>query len=259
MRQERPSFWEHIFPIFQRMVDTQWVNEGFHFLFGEGSPSELTRHDIVDVLSDPSEGSASKRVELFEWFRDPRKPDARPTQIPPFYGDGFSEHLSAGIAGLSLTVTQYEWLRLWSRGEFDVGARPDPIESFNDIPVSKQPDALNRSHLEDCLGGPFHPGIELTWTLRVASMWTSPFRLNVLAPDESPQDDYGPILRPEVAVAPGGMVDASGPGTLTRWMGVPWQTDEASCQSGYQTRQLHLRSFLLGSQSTESSAFRACL
>src|SRR5947208_2271138 len=25
-----------------------------------------------------------------------------------------------------------------------------------------------------------------------------------------------------------------GPGTLTRWMGVPWQTDEASCLSGYE-------------------------
>jgi len=26
---------------------------------------------------------------------------------------------------------------------------------------------------------------------------------------------------------------ASGPGSLTRWLGVPWQTDEASCLSGY--------------------------
>jgi hypothetical protein len=30
------------------------------------------------------------------------------------------------------------------------------------------------------------------------------------------------------------VVDASGPGTLTRWMGVPWQTDEASCMAGYE-------------------------
>ena len=26
---------------------------------------------------------------------------------------------------------------------------------------------------------------------------------------------------------------SSGPGSLTRWLGVPWQTDEASCLSGY--------------------------
>jgi hypothetical protein len=30
-------------------------------------------------------------------------------------------------------------------------------------------------------------------------------------------------------------VAASGPGTLTRWLGIPWQTDEASCLSGYNT------------------------
>jgi hypothetical protein len=30
------------------------------------------------------------------------------------------------------------------------------------------------------------------------------------------------------------MVEASGPGTLTRWLGVPWQTDEASCLAGYE-------------------------
>lgn len=231
---ERPSFWEHLYPIFQRLVDTQWVNEGFHFLFGAGSPSELTRPDVLEVLSDPSDASASKRTELFQWFRNPAEQDAQPTQLPPFYGDGFSEHLSAGIAGLSVTSTQYEWLRRWSQGEFDVGTRPVLPESIDAIAIVDQPAALNRSHLEDCLGGPFHPGIELTWTLRAASMWKSPFRLNVLPPDESPQDDFGPVLHPDVAVGPGGMVDTSGPGTLTRWMGVPWQTDEASCLSGYQ-------------------------
>ena len=83
------------------------------------------------------------------------------------------------------------------------------------------------------LGGPFHPGIEITWTLRRASMWKEPFRLNVMARGEQPSDDYGPILQPEVCLGPEGPLTSNGPGSLTRWMGVPWQTDSASCLSGY--------------------------
>ncbi len=55
----------------------------------------------------------------------------------------------------------------------------------------------------------------------------------MLPEGQEPRDDFGPLLTPEIALAPGGPLDGSGPGTLTRWMGVPWQTDEASCLSGY--------------------------
>ena len=41
-----------------------------------------------------------------------------------------------------------------------------------------------------------------------------------------------------------GPLDGTGPGSLTRWLGVPWQTDEASCMSGYDvTLYLPLPSF----------------
>lgn len=33
--------------------------------------------------------------------------------------------------------------------------------------------------------------------------------------------------------AVGGPLYFNGPGDLTRWMAVPWQTDTASCRSGY--------------------------
>ena len=65
-------------------------------------------------------------------------------------------------------------------------------------------------------------------------MWREPFRLNILPEGVSPKDVYGALLTPDEALGPGGVVEASGPGTLTWWMGVPWQTDEASCLSGYE-------------------------
>jgi hypothetical protein len=76
--------------------------------------------------------------------------------------------------------------------------------------------------------------------MRVPRMWRPPqhagglrFRLHILPPGQSPQDDFGPVLTPEVCLGPDGPLAASGPGTLTRWLGIPWQTDEASCLAGY--------------------------
>ena len=37
----------------------------------------------------------------------------------------------------------------------------------------------------------------------------------------------------EIALAEDGPLHASGPGDLTRWMAVPWQTDTSSCLSRY--------------------------
>ena len=35
-------------------------------------------------------------------------------------------------------------------------------------------------------------------------------------------------------MAADGPLAGSGPGDLTRWQGTPWQSDAASCRSGYQ-------------------------
>lgn len=234
---ERPSFWRHLFPIFERLVGNQWVNGGVNFLFGAGSPSDLTAPELLDQLSNPSEDFKPLRTSYFNWFRDPAD-TAGPQQqekIPPFYGDAFGDYPNLGMDDLAVTPTQYEWLRRWAEGDFEVDAslrqRPPTLDQYA---VAEQPHALDEANLESCLGGPFHPGIELTWPLRVASMWGAAYRLNILPEDAEPKMDYGPSLTPEEAMGPGGVAESSGPGTLTWWMGVPWQTDEASCLSGYE-------------------------
>lgn len=233
----RPDFWRHIFPILERLVGTQWVNSGFHVLFGHNSPCDFTDPRLLDRLADPDANYEDVRRSVFEWFRDPGEAltePARSERLPPFYGDTFSEFLTIGAVDLSVTNTQFEWLRRWADGDFVASPRPVPPPVLEDYAVTDQPQALNRANLEDCLGGPFHPGIELTWTLRVKSMWKEPFRLNVLPEGNDPKEDYGLVLTPDKALGPGGVVEATGPGTLTRWMGVPWQTDEASCDAGYE-------------------------
>jgi L-Lysine epsilon oxidase N-terminal/L-lysine epsilon oxidase C-terminal domain len=233
----RPSFWRHIFPIFERLADNSWVNSGVNFLFGAGSPSDLTAHGLLSQLSSPSADLKQLRTSYFNWFRDPAAGAGRQEQekIPPFYGDAFGDYANLGMDDLAVTRTQYQWLRQWAEGNFDA----DPSHrhrprTLADYPLPERPHALDEANLESCLGGPFHPGIELTWTLRVPSMWKAPFRLNLLKEGVEPRMDYGPSLTPAEALGPGGVAESSGPGTLTWWLGVPWQTDEASCLSGYE-------------------------
>jgi L-Lysine epsilon oxidase N-terminal/L-lysine epsilon oxidase C-terminal domain len=245
------NFREQVFPIFERMVNSQWVNQGAYFLFGPGSPGDLTRPERLARLADPGEGARADREAVFHLFRRPLEPwDApgrravlpppQPALLPPFYGDGFGEYEHLAIDELALTRTQFGWLERWAAGDFVPGEPRRPPERLADLSLADQPGALDRTPLEDCLGGPFHPGIELTWTMRVPRMWRPPadaggllFRLHILPPGVAPRDDFGPVLTPEVCIGPEGPLVASGPGSLTRWMGVPWQTDEASCLSGY--------------------------
>ncbi|HET9872479.1 MAG TPA: LodA/GoxA family CTQ-dependent oxidase [Propionibacteriaceae bacterium] len=233
----RPSFWRHIFPIFERLVGTSWVNGGANFLFGAGSPSDLTAPGLLQQLASRDEAFKHLRTSYFNWFRDPADGAGlqEPEKLPPFYGDTFGDYPHLAMDDLAVTVTQYHWLRQWAEGDFDDDpADRDRPATLADYPLPQQPGALDEANLESCLGGPFHPGIELTWTLRVGSMWRAPFRLNILDEGAEPRMDYGPSLTPAEALGPDGVVESTGPGTLTWWMGVPWQTDEASCLSGYE-------------------------
>ncbi|HEX8119437.1 MAG TPA: LodA/GoxA family CTQ-dependent oxidase, partial [Pyrinomonadaceae bacterium] len=192
---ERVSFWRHIFPIFERLVTSQWVQEGVNFLFGVGSPSDLLDPALLYQLSSPADEYKPLRTSFFNWFRDPAAGEGKqePSKIPPFYGDAFGDYNDVGIDDLSMTPTQYDWLRRWAEGDFDSDpTQRDLPATLEDYPVAEQPHALDEANLESCLGGPFHPGIELTWPLRVATMWQEAFRLNVLPEGEAPKMDYGP-------------------------------------------------------------------
>jgi hypothetical protein len=229
------SFWRDIYPIFERLVDNQAVNEGLYFMFGENSPGDFTNPKLSDQLADNSSDNLAFRKYIFDQFRDPECEVRKDALQPPYYGDAFSDFKDVPNINLSITKIQYQQMKDWADGNFTNEDYHWPT-NIDEIPLSEQPAALTATTLLECLGGPFHPGIELTWFLRRLSMWNTkdsndPMRLNIMSEDEEPRDDFGPILRPERALKE--MFNTSGPGTLTRFMGVPWQTDEASCRSGY--------------------------
>ena len=233
---EEISYWRDIYPIFERLCGLAGVNAGAFVLFGPGSPSNLLDPELQKKLMDASGASAPLRERIFRWFRAPHLTAQDKTAIPPIYGDLFGDFDREPGADLWVTPLQYARLERWSRGDFiiDPTHMAKPPLSIDAVSLTERPHALDRAHLENILGGPFHPGIELTWTMRLRSMWSEPFRLNVLPENVEPRLDWGPILTPEIALAPNGPFVASGPGTLTSFLGVPWQTDEASCDAGYE-------------------------
>jgi hypothetical protein len=83
-----------------------------------------------------------------------------------------------------------------------------------------------------CMGGPFHPGCEMSWPMRHETMYHAPYRIRPRAPNQ-PEPDYGDVLTPEIVMSENGPLYENGPGDITRWMAVPWQTDTANCRAGY--------------------------
>lgn len=230
-----PSFTRDIAPLLIRFCEQQWVNYGFFVQFGSGGPNEFVRSDLMARLASNRAEFAELRRQIFNMFRNPGSPLLDVEGWPPMYGDDVSGVASDPRQLFSVTATQYRDLKSWVAGTFiadwDVRDR-SPAQRIEDLPLADQPKTLDQAALTFCLGGPFHPGCELTWPMRLVSMYRAPFRIRP-RPDDQPEPDYGDLLTSEIATAAAGPLSSSGPGDLTRWMAVPWHTDTASCQAGY--------------------------
>jgi L-lysine epsilon oxidase C-terminal domain len=91
---------------------------------------------------------------------------------------------------------------------------------------------LTRAALEFCLADAFHPGCEMTWPVRTPSMFMEPYRFGH-APVGWVEPNLGTTLTSANVAVINGPLYRQVPGGISRWMAVPWQTDTASCQSGY--------------------------
>lgn len=235
-----PSFTDDILPLFRQCVDAQWVNAGFLALFGWKGAYEFLREDNLLKLSAAPTGKGDPfeelRRQIFYAFRDPDAGAFEPLKWPPLYGDAFgSFDVPLGPReGFAVTRTLYRFLKQWADGNFIADYDPgvDAPKSLAEIPLADQPSNLDRAALYFCMGGPFHPGCEMTWPMRQSSLYRSGFRLRQ-RPDDGLYADYGDYLTATNALSSDGPLSASGPGDITKWMAVPWQSDTDSCRAGY--------------------------
>lgn len=238
-KQKRPSFRKDILPLLRQCVDAQWVNGGFMALFGWKAPHEFLRSDYLLKLSAaPTQADPFKelRRHVFYSFRDPGSSTFDPLKWPPLYGDAFGsfDNPPGPREGFAVTATLYRFLGQWAEGDFEADRDPaqrDP-QRLEEVPESERPEALDRAALHHCMGGPFHPGCEMTWPMRHSSMYRAPFRLRERV-GANLNVDYGEYITPAVALSFDGPLSASGPGDITKWMAVPWQSDTDSCRAAY--------------------------
>jgi hypothetical protein len=230
----RTSFAADILPIFARLVDLQWVSAEFFASNGFGTPGDWLGDGMMARLANASPRNAAFRREVLRTFRNPVFSQAQPNAVPQLYGDHVGFPVKSNRQWFAVTPLQYRKLEAWAAGDFteDAGAR-HVAASLDEVPLRLRPQALDRAALDSVLGGAFHPGIEVPWTLRVDTMWQEPFRLRVRGTSFELRD-YGDELTTQIVFSSDGPVQGVAPGDLTRWMGVPWHADGASCRSGYQ-------------------------
>jgi hypothetical protein len=205
----RPRFDSEIRPIFERGAGFPWV-----------SPIPADPHSFEFAkLADPGPASADLRQFYLQILRGPGQenifdsPVSATGMMPLLVGDdtigaeGDSGAFLATSKYLRVTDTQYFFLQQWAAGHFEPGRAPP----------SHPGHALNRAVLENCVGGPFSPGIEMTWIARNPGIYSEPFRIRARPAAAGPLS---------LGFDPAGGLE---PGDLTRYMALPWQADFNEC------------------------------
>jgi len=233
----KPSFANDILPIFQRLSRLQWVNEGFAGTFGWGNVNNFETAATVARLGSTAARDTDFRQSLVNQFRVFERDAWSPVPWPFMYGDAMNVPTpKTPRAFTSLTTLQLKMLNQWAAGDFDSDYDPKKTlpPTIDDVPLNDQPATLDRAALDFCLADAFHPGCEMTWPVREPTMYMAPFRFKH-APPGWVEPPFGPQISVDMAAPPpvGDPFAAQVAGGLTRWMAVPWQTDTASCRSGY--------------------------
>jgi hypothetical protein len=232
------SFTHDVLPILRRLSNLQWVNKGFAAMLGKNRPMDFGNDDFVAKLAHISQADpfAELRRAIFNCFRTHDTAVNERRTWPWLYGDAFGSFSSASPNNnLPLPSVRQVILEKWVKGNFvsDWSPGQSRTVSFDQVQLSQQPLMLDKASLQFCLADAFHPGCEMTWPMRHASLYEKPFRIrHSRVGDKEP--DYGANLTPQIAMQPGGPLYAQSPGDISRWMALPWQGDTASCRSGYE-------------------------
>ncbi|MFP8965212.1 LodA/GoxA family CTQ-dependent oxidase [Pokkaliibacter sp. CJK22405] len=242
----RVSFNEHIRPVLERMTDLQWVNKGFSAMFGADAPMNFRDEKLMKKLAFVPESSlypdpyGELRRTVYNSFRATNGQEQDINGWPWEYGDTFgysdsSEQDAVNAAQYLRLPSIYEYLMdAWVKGNFinDYAPNAKAPTRLEEVPLQGQPEMLDRAAMHFCLADAFHPGCELTWPMRHASMYRAPYRIRERETGKD-EPSYGSQLTQPEVLRIGGPLYEQGAGDLTRWMALPWQGDTAYCRSGY--------------------------
>lgn len=207
----RPGFDSEIWPMF-RAADLQRWNTNLPRM-------AIRAHEAVAAIR-ASDAPGDTLLAGLTYIRNPNHEAEFSVGVPLM-------PLALGDAGkpfLAPTLTQYFYLEQWNGGQFDPVAPPlGPGE------------ALDRASLQNCLGGRFSPGIDMTFVVRDVNLWqrdwatsgTGPFRIRARKLDYAAARPGVPFLSEGYVPLRAG--DGVEPGDTSKFMALPWHTDYNSC------------------------------
>jgi hypothetical protein len=176
-------------------------------------PFGRTTHGSLAQLS-----SAQFKQRVQAMLRGPDKKNTKGL-MPYLAGDNPISTLQVSNY-LTLTATQYFVLSQFANGVFSDAAPPPQGEGI----------ALDQASLQNCVGGAFCPGIEMTWISRNTTIYT-PLPANPSLSDafRIRHKDLGAA---GLSLTNGADNDYSAglePGDITKYMAQPWQADFNEC------------------------------
>ncbi|WP_254460888.1 LodA/GoxA family CTQ-dependent oxidase [Xanthomonas sacchari] len=207
----QPSFSDDIQPIFHAAMLQRW---------NTNLPSGAVKgHDMIGQIQ-PTDDPGAKIPNLKTLIRDPASAADTETGSPMM-------PLSLGDAQksfLSVSATQYFLLSQWHEKKCKQG----------DAPKLGSGELLDRVTLQNCLGGRYSPGIEVSFPIRDINLYVQdwktqdcgPFRINQASLDYSKASKDRAFLSFGYVPLQTHPVE---PGDLSKFMSVPWHTDYNSC------------------------------
>eukprot|EP01121_Diplochlamys_sp_Union-15-3_P017238 TRINITY_DN602_c0_g2_i2.p1 TRINITY_DN602_c0_g2~~TRINITY_DN602_c0_g2_i2.p1 ORF type:complete len:1029 (+),score=246.12 TRINITY_DN602_c0_g2_i2:58-3087(+) len=193
---EKVKYYRDIYPFFERVVQMSWLNEWAQKGHGISSLGNFLTPEWQTKLKSPLKEHYDLRKSIFFRLREPVEitdsaekmanavGQANTYFMPVMSGDDGDFRQSEPFTWLTLNPRAYENFKKWAEGDFEVEAEPDIWKKWNSLEEleKSRPDlvpwAMDLAPLEWCVGGPFYPGIEITYVVKDPSTFSEPFRIN---------------------------------------------------------------------------------
>jgi L-Lysine epsilon oxidase N-terminal/L-lysine epsilon oxidase C-terminal domain len=212
----RPSFDEELHPIFRAASLQRWT---------VNLPERaIAAHDAVGRIR-PEDDPGDTLLTGLAYIRDPNNPRMGGIGAPfmPLSSGDF------GRAFLSVTRTQYFFLRQWNLGR----CLREPATPLG------PGERLDRAALYNCVGGDFGPGLEMTFVCQDPELYdrdwrttgAGPFRIRARPLDYATAQASQPFLSMgfvPLHPVPGEAAPLE-PGDVSKFMAIPWHTDFNAC------------------------------
>lgn len=221
------------------------INAPAHYRWVANVPSMMSFSPPDFNPRDNGEENRDKRQAYYSLFRNPGNDG--------YYGNGdtlklFAENGIANVVNgtglplmplnsgnnsvtneilqkfLTLTETQFFFLKQWADGKFDT-------TSLDGAEASYGLNGLDMGSVGNCVGLPNCPGIEVTWNCWNKPIYRAPFEIK---PAHDADENYyfvNGLSTTADECLPGS--DGCEPGDLTKRMAIPWQADFFQCSIQY--------------------------